>query len=147
MDRQNLGVGFGGGDASGGPPPPDPSGDQCLDMGLAVLEVIEGRAPGVRLALDRVCMVIGRHDPPNVEVDIDLTAQELAEIPVVSRRHAEASWVEGRLMLRDLGSNNGTFVNDARLPSPGRGQPGDAQELHAGDRVRLANITVLVVTQ
>jgi len=33
----------------------------------------------------------------------------------VSRRHAEVSYEDGRLMVRDLGSRNGTFVNGDRI--------------------------------
>ncbi len=147
MDQPNLGVGFGGGDAMGGPQPPSTSPSGALEMGVTVLEVVEGRTPGTRFSLDGVCMLVGRNDPPNVEVDIDLTEQELADVPVVSRRHAEFTWVDGRLLLRDLGSNNGTSVNGTELPSPGRGQPGEPHELSAGDQVRLANITLRVVAQ
>jgi predicted component of type VI protein secretion system len=35
--------------------------------------------------------------------------------PLVSRRHCEVFESEGSLMLRDLGSLNGTFVGEARL--------------------------------
>jgi pSer/pThr/pTyr-binding forkhead associated (FHA) protein len=35
--------------------------------------------------------------------------------PLVSRRHCEVFESEGALMLRDLGSLNGTFVGEARL--------------------------------
>ncbi len=168
MANYDLGNGFGGGV---GPGAPDGGGDGRLDipehllgrpkarannnagaedsgslqMGLAAVEVVTGRTPGARFALDKVCMLLGRNDPPNIHVDIDLEPQEMGDIPMVSRRHAELSWAECRLMLRDLGSNNGTWVNDQRLPSPGRGQPGEPAELHAGDAVRIANIELRVV--
>jgi pSer/pThr/pTyr-binding forkhead associated (FHA) protein len=35
--------------------------------------------------------------------------------PLVSRQHCELYEASGKLMLRDLGSLNGTFVNDTRL--------------------------------
>src|SRR6188472_1654140 len=38
--------------------------------------------------------------------------------PTVSRNHAEMTVVEGGLLLRDLGSTNGTFVNGTRIYEP-----------------------------
>jgi len=52
----------------------------------------------------------------------------------VSRRHAEISFVNERYTLRDLGSSNGTFVNEARL------ETGKAHALKSGDRVRFGKI-------
>jgi hypothetical protein len=46
----------------------------------------------------------------------------------VSRRHAELRLVEGRWMLRDLGSSNGTWVNGRRVLEA---------EVTAGDEVHL----------
>lgn len=46
--------------------------------------------------------------------------------PLVSRRHCEMSEADGLLMLRDLGSLNGTFVGETRLSeTPIPIQPGD----------------------
>ena len=52
----------------------------------------------------------------------------------VSRRHAEISFVNELYTLRDLGSSNGTFVNEARL------ETGKAHALKSGDRVRFGKI-------
>ena len=46
-----------------------------------------------------------------------------------SRRHAQFTLKDGALWLEDLGSANGTFVNDRRITSP--------VELHANDRIRF----------
>jgi pSer/pThr/pTyr-binding forkhead associated (FHA) protein len=35
--------------------------------------------------------------------------------PLISRRHCEVFEADGRMMLRDLGSLNGTFVGETRL--------------------------------
>ena len=56
--------------------------------------------------------------------------------PQVSRRHAEITCAaEGRdtlfWVITDLGSTNGTYVNETRLTGSG--------PLHAGDRIRLGN--------
>jgi hypothetical protein len=44
--------------------------------------------------------------------------------PTISRRHAELSMVDGRVMVRDLGSSNGTFLNGTRVEA-GTLAPGD----------------------
>ncbi len=49
--------------------------------------------------------------------------------PQLSTRHATIWLEDGRLRVEDLGSRNGTFVNNAQITS--------ACELHHGDRVRL----------
>lgn len=54
----------------------------------------------------------------------------------LSRRHAELTVHGGVLHVRDLGSANGVFVNDARV---------DDAELSAGDRLRLGSRAFLVV--
>ncbi len=52
----------------------------------------------------------------------------------VSRKHAEISFVNEHYTVRDLGSSNGTFVNEARL------EVGKAHTLQPGDRVRFGKI-------
>jgi pSer/pThr/pTyr-binding forkhead associated (FHA) protein len=51
--------------------------------------------------------------------------------PEVSRRHAVISLTDGSASIEDLGSMNGTFVNDARIEGP--------TVLSAGDTIRLGN--------
>ena len=48
--------------------------------------------------------------------------------PTVSRRHAQASWDGRELVIEDLGSSGGTFVNDVKV---------QRTVLHPGDVVRL----------
>jgi pSer/pThr/pTyr-binding forkhead associated (FHA) protein len=48
--------------------------------------------------------------------------------PSVSRRHAVIEKQGDRFIIKDLGSRNGTFVNDVRV---------NHQELKHGDRVRI----------
>jgi NADPH-dependent 2,4-dienoyl-CoA reductase/sulfur reductase-like enzyme/pSer/pThr/pTyr-binding forkhead associated (FHA) protein len=52
----------------------------------------------------------------------------------VSRRHAEISYANGQYVLRDLGSSNGTFVNDKRL------EPGSVHVLNSGDRILFGKV-------
>jgi len=52
----------------------------------------------------------------------------------VSRRHAEITYANGLYLLRDLGSRNGTFLNDRRL------EPYRAYILNPRDQVRIARV-------
>ena len=53
----------------------------------------------------------------------------------VSRRHAQLRFVDGRWLLRDLGSSNGTYVN-GRLVTEAEVRAGDVVHL-GGCRLRL----------
>jgi len=53
----------------------------------------------------------------------------------VSRRHAELRYDDGRWMLRDLGSSNGTYVN-GRLVTEAEVRVGDVIHL-GGARLKL----------
>ncbi len=53
----------------------------------------------------------------------------LDAFPTVSRRHAVVGAAQGRWTVRDLGSTNGTFVNNARLAE------GETRAIQNGDRV------------
>ena len=78
------------------------------------LEVVEGPEPGRQLPLERP-VVIGRGDA----VDFALAD------PNVSRRHCEVTPSEDGVIVRDLGSSNGTFVNNQELVDSARLTPGD----------------------
>ena len=52
--------------------------------------------------------------------------------PTISRRHAELSLEDGRVMVRDLGSSNGTFLNGTRV---------DAGTLAPGDTVTFGKVS------
>lgn len=54
----------------------------------------------------------------------------------VSRRHARILMREGRLVLLDLKSENGTFINGQRLGSP--------QVIHPGDEIAIGDYKVFV---
>lgn len=59
----------------------------------------------------------------------------------ISRRHCKIVYQYDRYYIVDLGSSNGTFVNGQPLT------PQEPQELHSGDRVRLANSDYMVQIQ
>jgi len=92
------------------------------------LFVIQGRDRGARYDLDGPAGVvsIGREAGNAVQLDDH----------EVSRRHAEIRRVGPNHVLTDLGSSNGTFVNDLRT---------SRAELAAGDRIRVGR-TFLVFT-
>ena len=57
-----------------------------------------------RVRLHQFPFLVGRHQTCELMIDsID-----------VSRRHAELDLVDGQLLLRDLGSTNGSFINRQR---------------------------------
>lgn len=85
-----------------------------------ILQAINGDFTGQEIQIDRD-MLIGRHQA----ADIVLQAAE------ISRKHAGLSITEDELWLQDLGSSNGTFVNDARITQP--------TLLKAGDSIQFAN--------
>ena len=53
----------------------------------------------------------------------------------VSRNHAEITFEHGHYILRDMGSSNGTFVNETRL------EPGGTRTLESGQRVRFGKVS------
>lgn len=71
---------------------------------------------------------IGREDSPLVT--------ELAAYPNVSRRHAEVTVDDGGVTVTDLGSANGTFVNDRRIVT------GEPVRVRPGDQLRFASTLV-----
>ena len=87
-------------------------------MSEFLLEEIEGAEPGRRVALDTA-----------VEIGRDAGAQVVLADNQVSRRHARLSEAGGVVTIEDLGSRNGTYVNEQPLHAPVR--------LGPGDRVRL----------
>ena len=88
------------------------------------LVVVEGRAKGKRMPLGDE-LLIGRAESGD---------GRLGDDPELSRRHARFFRAGGRLMIEDLGSANGTFVNGERLREP--------RPLQSGDALRLGQTTL-----
>lgn len=141
--------GFGRGPIPGRPGSTDGRDQQAANIAsrarsTARLEIANGPALGRGYPLLRDKMLIGRNDPPALMVDIDLSDAELSQTPVVSRRHAELSWVENGLFLRDLGSTNGSMLNGRDITRRA-GQPhAPAERLGDGDRILIANIELVL---
>lgn len=91
---------------------PNPTtGDGCL-------VVFYGQTLGRRYFMNKPEQIIGRSDSVHIQVDQDS----------VSRHHARLVTTGGRSWIYDLGSTNGTFVNNYRI---------EDTELRDGDLVRV----------
>ncbi|MBN1962577.1 MAG: diguanylate cyclase [Deltaproteobacteria bacterium] len=87
-------------------------------VGVPCLVVMYGKELGKRHSLDTLEQILGRSDTANIQIDQDS----------VSRQHAKIITEFGSSRLFDLGSTNGTFVNDKRT---------NEVELRDGDLVRI----------
>lgn len=92
-------------------------------MADLILEIIEGGEAGRQVPLTGA-VDIGRD--PSMPLALDDTQ--------ASRRHARVSIENNQPVVEDLGSTNGTYVNDQPIQGP--------RALQAGDRVRIG-LTVL----
>jgi pSer/pThr/pTyr-binding forkhead associated (FHA) protein len=72
--------------------------------------------------------VMGRGDQAEIRLDD----------PFASSRHAKLTRQGGIVVIEDLGSTNGTYLNEEILAGP--------QPLHAGDRVRIGDSEFTYVT-
>lgn len=83
-------------------------------------------------------LIIGRSDARNNLVpDVDVTPYA-AHVLGVSRQHAEIVVNDNRLMVRDLNSANGTYLNDHVL------EPGREYRLRHGDKLTLGRLHLQV---
>jgi hypothetical protein len=101
--------------------PSDATGMHHVPAGRAslVVERAPGHQPGMRYDVSGGA-TLGRGD---VEV--------VLEDPFASSRHARIDPQGGAVVLEDLGSTNGTYLNEELVRGP--------QPLHAGDRVRIGD--------
>ena len=98
----------------------------------AKLEVIRGEKLGVCFPLLEGKNMMGRtvHQP----VDIDLTSQEPVERVWTSRQHTCIQFDGRTVLIEDLNSLNGTFVNRARL------FPGQQRVLQPDDVIQVGTV-------
>lgn len=101
-------------------------GVPTLAPGTGMLIVVRGPNAGSRFLVDRDMTTVGRHPDSDIFLD-DVT---------VSRRHAEIARREGALVLSDLGSLNGTYVNGDRV---------EERELVSGDELQVGRFKLLFV--
>lgn len=89
------------------------------------LVMSQGPQPGQTFPLDKDSLTLGRD--PGTDIVIN--------DPQVSRQHARITRQGGLMVIEDLGSTNGTFVNGMRLTGPHTLTSGDVIGL--GDAVTL----------
>lgn len=89
------------------------------------LAVRAGGPPGAVFLLDRDMVSIGRE--PSAEVFLDDVT--------VSRKHAQIHREGGRMVLRDLGSLNGTYVNRRRIEAD--------EPLENGDEIQIGKFRLV----
>ncbi len=85
------------------------------------LLVVRGRSASEIIKLEEDVTIVGRHDECHVKIKSSL----------VSRQHCHLFEKKGLLLVKDLGSANGTFVNGKRVQEQQVLEPGD--ELTIGD--------------
>jgi ABC-type multidrug transport system ATPase subunit/pSer/pThr/pTyr-binding forkhead associated (FHA) protein len=106
------------------PQPPSPAAKTppAAKAGPVIVEFVRTSTGKLeRIQLTKDVTRLGRE--PGMEVALDAAAA------VVSRRHAEIQRQDGQYMLVDLGSFNGTLLNDQRITSP--------TPLYDNDRIQL----------
>ncbi len=96
------------------------------DMAAGMLVVRRGPNSGARFSLGEPCVRVGRHPESDIFLD-DIT---------VSRRHAEFVNEDGREIVRDVGSLNGTYVNRERV---------EEAVLSSGDEVQIGKFKFVYV--
>jgi pSer/pThr/pTyr-binding forkhead associated (FHA) protein len=96
-----------------------PGGTGAFDPRL-IVERAPGHTPGMEYDVGEGA-VLGRGDQAEIRL----------EDPFASSRHARLIRQGGIVVLEDLGSTNGTYLNEELLSGP--------QPLHQGDRVRIGD--------
>ncbi|HEX4457323.1 MAG TPA: GGDEF domain-containing protein [Polyangia bacterium] len=97
------------------------------DRDRAYLIVLAGSSVGEMYKITAEKTVIGRGQQADIQV-ID---------EGISRRHAEISHEDGHIIIRDLGSTNGTYCNGDRVA---------AHQLSDGDKIQVGSTTILKFT-
>ncbi|MBI5757177.1 MAG: FHA domain-containing protein, partial [Planctomycetales bacterium] len=95
----------------------------------AELKVLDGKQQGKSIPLNMKKFLIGREEDCHLRANSDL----------ISRHHCVFSIDDYTVRLRDLGSTNGTFVNEERIS----GQV----VLSDGDRVQIGKLLFQVVVK
>ncbi|MDH3284027.1 MAG: FHA domain-containing protein [Acidobacteriota bacterium] len=108
----------------------EPAGDDLAALTIPegweiTLDALEGPSAGTQFRVTRSRVLIGRG-----EVEVTLSD------PTISRKHASLEVYGGTcVLLKDLGSTNGTYVNDARV---------SFVELQDGDEIRIGSSRLAV---
>ena len=95
-----------------------PAAVRLSEPGAAYLVIIYGTDLGRRIPLGAADVECGRVMQTDIPLDDD----------AVSRKHARFAWTGSSYIVRDLGSTNGTFVNDVNVKE---------RTLHDGDQIKI----------
>jgi pSer/pThr/pTyr-binding forkhead associated (FHA) protein len=98
-----------------------------LPTGAGVLVVKRGPNTGSQFLVDKPVITAGRHPESDIFLD-DIT---------VSRRHVEIVSSDAGIVVRDVGSLNGTYVNRERI---------DEAPLRHGDELQIGKFKLVYVT-
>jgi hypothetical protein len=98
-----------------------------LPSGAGVLVVKRGPNTGSQFLVDKPVITAGRHPESDIFLD-DIT---------VSRRHVEITSGDAGVIVRDVGSLNGTYVNRERI---------DEAPLRHGDELQIGKFKLVYVT-
>ncbi len=99
-----------------------------IEIDKLALAIMSGPMGGLRLDLDRPILV-GRDHRARVKIN---DAR-------ISRHHALIETVGNSLLVRDLGSKNGTYVNGSRIH--------EFHHLHEGDQLRIGRTLFAIVSK
>lgn len=112
-------------------------------MAELVLEIVEGPSAGTKFPLDSP-LEVGRGETAGIVLDD----------PEVSRRHARVTPSEGAVVVEDLGSRNGSYVNDQPVNGTIAARDGDRLrfgltvfEVHGAQKVARGASGVVAVPQ
>ena len=98
-----------------------------LEAGQALLAVQRGPNAGSKFLIDKDVTTAGRHPESDIFLD-DVT---------VSRRHAEFRRQQGKFVIHDVGSLNGTYVNRQRV---------EEAQLASGDELQIGKFKLTFYT-
>jgi pSer/pThr/pTyr-binding forkhead associated (FHA) protein len=94
----------------------------------AILIVMDGWDEGMEFELEDFPVFIGRDESCNVCIPL----------PSVSRQHAVISWTDGKFILRDQKSTNGTYLNN-KMVTEG--------QLKHGDEITVGEVTLKFIVE
>jgi hypothetical protein len=107
----------------------------ALQAGTLALHVVGEDQPVILKAQPEIA--IGRSIPGEPPIDVDLGKYH-GHLLGVSRRHAIIRFIDDNYMLEDLGSSNGTWLNENQL------SPKQPQVLRSGDQIRFGQLILFV---
>lgn len=118
--------------------PPEVLGISPLTSKLSLVSFyLPGRSNPIIVNGSRT-ITIGRRDPKRrVNPTLDLTEDNGAKLGV-SRMHAEISFANNKFYVKDIGSSNGTWINDTKL------LPNLPQIIESGDQLRIGQLAIVV---